>query len=85
MTEKISSLIEKNTRQLPQIATKIKFIKNVIRMPSNDSIDLPDGSYVMEVINFSIYNSIFNITSKNNKLYYYDGTNSNVIPLTYGA
>ena len=69
MTEQFLSQIEKNTRQLPQIAMEVKFNTNFYRMPLNQSIDLSDGSYVMGVISFNTYNSIFNITSKNNKLF----------------
>ena len=45
-------------------------------MPLNRSIDLSDGSYVMGVISFNTYNSIFNITEKNNLLYYIDTINN---------
>ena len=69
MAEQFLSQIEKNTRQFPQTATEIKFNTNFYRMPLNQSIDLSDGNYVMGVISFNTYNSIFNITSKNNKLF----------------
>ena len=85
MTEQFLSQIEKNTRSLPQIAMEVKFNTNFYRMPLNQSIDLSDGNYVMGVISFNTYNSIFNITSKNNKLFYYDGTDNYILQLPYGA
>ena len=85
MTEQFLSQIEKNTRSLPQIAMEVKFNTNFYRMPLNRSIDLSDGSYVMGVISFNTYNSIFNITEKNNLLYYSDNINNYIITLPYGA
>ena len=85
MTEQFLSQIEKNTRSLPQIAMEVKFNSNFYRMSLNRSIDLSDGSYVMGVISFNTYNSIFNITEKNNLLYYNDTINNYIITLPYGA
>ena len=85
MAEQFLSQIEKNTRSLPQIAMEVKFNTNFYRMPLNRSIDLSDGNYVMGVISFNTYNSIFNITEKNNLLYYNDTINNYVITLPYGA
>ena len=83
MAEQFLSQIEKNTRSLPQIAMEVKFNTNFYRMSLNRSIDLSDGSYVMGVINFNTYNSIFNITEKNNLLYYIDTINNYIITLPY--
>ena len=47
MTEQFLSQIEKNTRQLPQIAMEVKFNTNFYRMPLNQSADLSDGNYVI--------------------------------------
>ena len=55
---------------------EVKYNTNFYRMPLNQSLDLSDGNYVMGVISFNTYNSIFNITSKNNKIFYYNGTDS---------
>ena len=77
MTEQFLSQIEKNTRSLPQIAMEVKFNTNFYRMPLNQSIDLSDGNYVMGVISFNTYNSIFNIKEKNNLLYFYDNNIKN--------
>ena len=38
-------------------------------MPLNESIDLNDGNYIMGIVSFNTYNSIFNIASKNNELF----------------
>ena len=70
MTEIILSQIEKNTRSLPQIPIEVTFNTNFCRLPLEESIDLSDGNYVMGVILFNTYNSIFNITEKNNKIVY---------------
>ena len=43
---------------------EVNFNTNFYRMPLNQSIDLSDGNYVMGVISFNTYNSIFNITDK---------------------
>ena len=72
--EKILSDIEKNTRPLPQIPLEVKYNTNYFKLILEDSIDLSDGNYVMGVTSFNTYNSIFNITSKNNKIIYYDGS-----------
>ena len=42
-------------------------------MVLQDSIDLTDGNYVIGVSSFNTYNSIFNVTSENNKIIYFDG------------
>ena len=42
-------------------------------MDFQDSIDLKDGNYVIGISAFNTYNSIFNITSENNKLMVFDG------------
>ena len=81
----ISISNRKKTRSLPQIAMEVKFNTNFYRMPLNRSIDLSDGSYVMGVISFNTYNSIFNITEKNNLLYYNDTINNYIITLPYDA
>ena len=73
--EKILSDIEKNTRPLPQIPLEVKYNTNHYRMNLTDSIDLTDGNYVIGVTSFTTYNSFFNITSKNNKIVYFDGSN----------
>ena len=70
--EKILSEIEKNTRPLPQIPLEVKYNTNYHRMNLTDSIDLSDGNYVIGVTSFNTYNSIFNVTSKNNRFIYYD-------------
>ena len=67
MAEVILSQIEKNTRTLPQIPIEVRYNTNFYRLPLEESIDLSDGNYVMGVTSFNTYNSIFNITSKNNK------------------
>ena len=66
---------------------EVKFNTNFYRMPLNQSIDSADGNYVMGVISFNTYNSIFNITEKNNLLYFYDNNikTNYVISLPYGA
>ena len=85
MAEQFLPQIEKNTRSLPQIALEVKFNTNFYRMPLNESIDLSDGSYVIGVISFNTYNSIFNITEKNNLLYYNDGSEDKYVELEPGA
>ena len=77
--------IEKNTRPLPQIPLEVKYKTNNYRMDLVDTIDLSDGNYVMGVTSFNTYNSIFNITSKNNKLIYFDGVVWKEIVLQIGA
>ena len=42
-------------------------------MDLQDSIDLTDGNYITGVSSFNTYNSIFNVTSENNKIIYFDG------------
>ena len=64
---------------------EVKFNTNFYRMPLNQSIDLSDGSYVMGVISFNTYNSIFNITEKNNLLYYNDGFEDKYVELYPGS
>ena len=71
--EKILTDIEKNTRPLPQIPLEVKYKTNHFKMNLQDSIDLTDGNYVIGVSSFNTYNSIFNVTSKNNKIIYFDG------------
>ena len=71
--EKILTDIEKNTRPLPQITLEVKYKTNHFKMDLQDSIDLTDGNYVIGVSSFNTYNSIFNVTSKNNKIIYFDG------------
>ena len=71
--EKILTDIEKNTRPLPQIPLEVKYKTNHFKMDLQDSIDLTDGNYVIGVSSFNTYNSIFNVTSKNNKIIYFDG------------
>ena len=70
MTDKILSQIEKNTRSLPQKPIEVNYNTNFYRLPLEESIDLSDGNYVMGVTSFNTYNSIFNITNKNNKIVY---------------
>ena len=69
--EKIFTDIEKNTRPLPQILLEVKYKTNHFKMDLQDSIDLTDG-YVIGVTSFNTYNSIFNVTSENNKIIYFD-------------
>ena len=83
--EKILSDIEKNTRPLPQIPLEVKYNTNYFKLILEDSIDLSDGNYIMGVTSFNTYNSIFNITSKNNKIVYYDGLSWKEIIFPYGA
>ena len=83
--EKILSDIEKNTRPLPQIPLEVKYNTNYFKLILEDSIDLSDGNYVMGVTSFNTYNSIFNITSENNKIVYYDGKSWKEIIFPYGA
>ena len=64
MAEVILSQTEKNTRTLPQIPIEVRYNTNFYRLPLEESIDLSDGNYVMGVILFNTYNSIFNITEK---------------------
>ena len=64
---------------------EVKFNTNFYRMPLNQSLDLSDGNYVMGEKSFNTYNSIFNITEKNNLLYYHDRTTNFIITLSYGA
>ena len=71
--EKILTDIEKNTQPLPQIPLEVKYKTNHFKMDPQDSIDLTDGNYVIGVSSFNTYNSIFNVTSKNNKIIYFDG------------
>ena len=73
--EKTLIQIEKNTRPLPQIPIEVEYKTNEYRLDLLDSIDLSDGNYVMGVTSFNTYNSIFNVTSKNNKIEYFDGLN----------
>ena len=50
-----------------------------------DSYDLSDGNFVIGVTFFNFFNSIFNVTSKNNKIVYFDGLNWKEIVFPYGA
>ena len=50
-----------------------------------DSIELSYGNYVMGVTSFNTHNSIFNITSKNNKNVFFDGLKWKEIVFSYGA
>ena len=54
-------------------------------MPLNQSIDLSDGNYVMRVISFNTYSSIFNITEKISFLYYNDGSEDKYVEIEPGA
>ena len=83
--EKTLIQIEKNTRPLPQIPIEVEYKTNEYRLDLLDSIDLSDGNYVMGVTSFNTYNSIFNVTSKNNKIVYFDGLNWKEIVFPYGA
>ena len=71
--EKILTDTEKNTRPLPQIPLAAKYKTNHFKMDLQDSIDLTDGNYVIGVSSFNTYNSIFNVTSENNRIIYFDG------------
>ncbi len=53
----------------------------------DESIDVSDGNYVMGVTSLNMYSSIFNITNKNDKLVYNNGTDLlwNEIVFPYGA
>ena len=83
--EQLLTAIEKNTRPLPQIPLEVKYYTNEYRMDLQDSIDLSDGNYVIGVTSFNTYNSIFNITSKNNKIVYFDGSNWKELVFPSGA
>ena len=83
--EKTLIQIEKNTRPLPQIPIEVEYRTNEYRLDLLDSIDLSDGNYVMGVTSFNTYNSIFNVTSKNNKIVYFDGLNWKEIVFPSGA
>ena len=58
----------KKIHPLPQIPLEVKYETNHFKMDLQDSIDSTDDSYVIGVSSFNIYNSIFNITSKNKKI-----------------
>ena len=77
--------IEENTRPRSQILVEVEYNKNEHRLDLLDSIDLSDGNYVMGVTSFDTVNSIFNITSKNNKIIYFVGLNWKEIVFSYGA
>ena len=66
--EKYSIDIEKKTRPRPQISIEVEYNTNEDRLELLDSIDLSHGNYVLGVTSFNTVNSIFNITSKNNKI-----------------
>ena len=70
--EKILADIVKNTRPLPQMTLGVKYDTNHILERLQDSIDLTDGNYVNGVSSFNTYNSIFNVTSKNSKIIYFN-------------
>ena len=71
--EKILADIEKKTRPLPQIHLEVKLKTNHYKMDLQESIDLTYGNYEIGVSSFNPYNSIFNVTSENNKIIFFDG------------
>ena len=77
--------IEKNTRPLPQIPKEVEYKTKEYTLNLLDSIDFSDGNYVMGVTSFNTFNSIFNITSKNNNIVNFDGLNWKEIVFPYGA
>ena len=64
--------IEKNTRPLPQIPLEVKYNSNYFTLNLVKSIDPTDGNYTMGITSFNTYNSMFNITSANNVIPYFD-------------
>ena len=63
----------------------MEYNTNEHRLELLDSIDLSDGNYVIGVPSFNTYNSIFNITSKNNRTIYFDSLNWKEIVFPYGS
>ncbi len=77
MNENIEALltkIEHNTKRRPEITLELKMNKNKKRFPIDPPISLHDGNYCMGLISLSVYNTIFNVTTKNNHFTYFNGT-----------
>ena len=66
--------IEHNTIRRPEITLELKMNKNKKRFPIDPPISLHDGNYCMGLISLSVYNTIFNVTTKNNHFTYFNGT-----------
>lgn len=64
------SQIDKNTRSKPQQTLEFKMNTNREKFYMDETLMLDDGNYMLGVILFGTYNSIPNITSKNNLLTY---------------
>ena len=68
--EEILTVIEKNTRPLPQIPFEISYKTTYHRENLPISIDLSDGNYVMGVTSLNTYNFIHNVTPENKTIVY---------------
>ncbi len=71
--EALLTKIEHNTRRRPEITLEFKMNTNKKRFPIDPPISLHEGNYCMGLISLSVYNTIFNITSKNNHFKYLNG------------
>ena len=70
--EALLTKIEHNTRRRPEITLEFKMNTNQKRFSIDPPISLHDGNYCMGLISLSVYNTIFNITEKNNQFTYYN-------------
>ena len=72
--ESILAKIEQNTRRRPEITLEFKMNTNKKRFPIDPPISLHDGNYCMGLISLSVYNTIFNVTPKNNHFRYFNNS-----------
>ena len=82
---KLLEEIAKNTKKRPEQTLEFKMTTSSKRFPIDPPLSLHDGDYCMGLISLSVYNTIYNVTEKNNNFRYYNGDKWIEINITPGA
>ena len=63
---KLLKEIANNTKKRPEQTLEFKMTTSSKRFPIDPPLSLHDGDYCMGLISLSVYNTIYNVTEKNN-------------------
>ena len=84
-SNKLLEEIAKNTKKRPEQTLEFKMTTSSKRFPIDPPLSLHDGDYCMGLISLSVYNTIYNVTEKNNNFRYYNGDKWFDLNITPGA